>query len=77
MVQGKITEASHSNSSGRRPIRTFGAPSPQLHHSLIYTPNALPAATFPIYPVLGQAPNNAGLHIWSLGFRYLNNYSYM
>ena len=29
----------------------------------IFTPNALPAATLPIYPGLGQVRNNAGLHI--------------
>jgi len=27
------------------------------HHPPIFTPDALPAATLPIYPGLGQAPN--------------------
>ena len=30
---------------------------PHLHHPPSLTPNALPAATLPIYPCLGQAPN--------------------
>jgi len=29
-----------------------------------FMPNALFAATIPIYPRLGQAPNNAGLRTW-------------
>jgi len=33
----------------------------------IFTLNALSVTTFPIYPVLGQAPNNAGLHTQWLG----------
>jgi len=28
-----------------------------LHHPPIFTPDAVPAASLPIYPVLGQAPN--------------------
>jgi len=30
---------------------------PHLHHPTNFTPDALPAATLPIYPGLGQAPN--------------------
>jgi len=30
-------------------------------------PNALSATTLPIYPGLGQAPNNSGLHTQRLG----------
>ena len=33
----------------------------------IFTPNALPAATLPIYPALGQAPIYAGLNTRWLG----------
>jgi len=36
-------------------------------HLPIFMPNALSAATFPIYPGLGQAPNNAFLHTQWLG----------
>ena len=55
---------STDNPSGRHPIWTIGAPPPL---SPIFTPNALSAATLPIYPGLGQAPNNGGLHTWWLG----------
>ena len=51
MVQGKITEAD--------------APPVCLDTNCvfpIFTPNALSAAMLPIYPGLGQAPYNAGLH---------------
>jgi len=47
------------NPSGRHPIRTIGDPPPSSAH---FTPTALSAATLPIYPVLRQALNNAGLH---------------
>jgi len=30
---------------------------PHCHHPPNFTPDALPAATLPIYPGLGQAPN--------------------
>jgi len=32
-----------------------------LHHPPIFTLNALSAATLPVFPGLGQAPNSAGL----------------
>jgi len=45
--------------SGYHPIQTIGAPTFIIPS--ICTPNALSAATLPIYPGLGQALNNAGL----------------
>ena len=39
---------------------------PPLRHC-IFMPNALSAATLPIYLVLGQTQNNAGLHTQWLG----------
>jgi len=61
MVQGKITEADAPT------IRLDATPSelsvPQPPSSPIFTLNALSAASLPIYPGLGQAPNNAGLYI--------------
>jgi len=44
---------------GCYPTQTVGAPPPP---SPIFMLNALSAATIPIYPGLGQAPNTAGLH---------------
>jgi len=47
----------------------------------IFTRNALSAATLPIYPGLGQAPNNAGWHTRWLGclcrFTTKRNYNYI
>jgi len=61
MVQGKITETDALT------IRLDATPSglsvPQPPSSPIFTLNALSAASLPIYPGLGQAPNNAGLYI--------------
>jgi len=37
------------------PIQTIGAPTSAI--PTIFTPDALPGTTLPIYPVLGQAPN--------------------
>ena len=63
---GNDNRSRHTDSpSGRHPIWTTGAL--RLHHPPIFTPNALSAATLPIYPGLGQAPNNAGLHTRWLG----------
>jgi len=45
---GQCTE----NLAGRHPILTIDA-----HHPPNFMPDALPAATLPIYPGLGQAPN--------------------
>ena len=60
MVQGKITTGRCTDSAaGRHPVLNVGAPTSII--PLIFTPNALSAATLPIYPGLGQAPNNAGL----------------
>ena len=63
MVQGKITEADTS-SLGTTPSGLSVLPPPS---SPIFTLNAISAATLPIYPGLGQAPNNAGLHTQWLG----------
>jgi len=57
------------NPSGCHPVQTIGAPPPS---SRIFMLNALSAATLPIYPSLGQAPNNAGVHAQWLGFHVLH-----
>jgi len=71
MVQGKITEADAQT------IHLDATPSglsvPPPPSSPIFTPNAISAATLPIYPGLRQALNNAGLHTQWLGF-FLHNY---
>jgi len=55
MVQGKITEADiPTNRLGATPSGIISNPSPS---SPIFTPNVLPAATLPLYPGLGEAPN--------------------
>jgi len=64
MVQGKITGRCTNNPSGCHPIWTIDVPPPSFPH---FMPNALSSTTLPIYPGLGQAPNNAGLHTWWLG----------
>ena len=65
MAQGKITEANAPTTRlNNTPSRLFVA---HLHHPLIFTLNALSATTLPIYPGLGQEPNNAGLHTQWLG----------
>ena len=54
MVQGKITEAdalATDNPSGHHPMQTIGAPASIIRP--IFTPNAVSAATIPIYPGLG------------------------
>jgi len=54
MVQGKITEADTPT------IRLGATPNQSvthLHHSSIFTLDALPATTVPLYPGLAQAPN--------------------
>jgi len=60
MVHGNITEADAPI------IRLDATPSglsvPPPPSSPIFTPIALSAATLTIYPGLGQARNNAGLH---------------
>ena len=43
---------------------------PHLHHPSVFMPNGLSAATLPIYPGLGQPPNNAGLHTQWRGFTH-------
>ena len=51
---------------GRRTVNPSGLSVPQTS-SPIFTLNALSAAMLPIYPGLGQSPNNAGLHTQWLG----------
>jgi len=60
MVQGKITEADElSIHLDAIPSGLSELPTSSSH---FYT-----AAMLPIYPALGQAPNNAGLHTQWLG----------
>ena len=55
MVQEKITEADIPTIRvGATPSRLISDPSPL---SSIFTLDALPAATIPLYPGLGQAPS--------------------
>jgi len=55
MVQGKITEADTLTIClGATPSGLISDPSPS---SPIFMPDAIPAATLPLYPGLGQAPN--------------------
>jgi len=58
MVQGKITD---SDALTIHLDATSSGLCPHLHHPPIFMPNALSAATVPIYPGFGQAPNNAGI----------------
>ena len=65
MVQGKIMEAEALL------VRADATPSklmvPLHPSSPIFTSNAIPAATLPICPGLGQAPNYDGfVHTWWL-----------
>jgi len=55
MVEGKITEAdTRTIWLGTTQSRLISDPPPP---SPIFTPDALPAATLPLYPGLGEAPN--------------------
>jgi len=66
MVQGKITEVDTPTVQlGATPSELISEPPPS---SPIFTPDALPAATLPIYPGLGQAQEYAGLHTPWLGY---------
>jgi len=49
----------HQQSIWMPPHPDYQCPPPS---SPIFMPYALSATTIPIYPGLGQAPNNAGLH---------------
>jgi len=62
MVQGKITEAESPTIRMDATISELSVP--PRPPSFIFTPNA----TLPIYPGLGQVPNNAGLHTQWLGY---------
>jgi len=54
-LQGKITEAETPTIRlGATPSGLISDPPPSSH---IFMPDALPAATLPIYPGLGQAQN--------------------
>ena len=60
----KDNRSRHTDSPpGRHSIRSTGALTPS---SPIFTPNALPAASLQIYPGVGQALNNADLHIFQI-----------
>ena len=65
IVREKITEADAPTIRLDATPSTLSMPAPP--HSPILMPNALSAATIPIYPAFGQAPNNAGLHTQCLG----------
>jgi len=61
MVQGRITRGSHTdNLGGCHSIQT-NKKSISINPP-IFMPDALPVATLPIYPGLGQAQKYAGLH---------------
>ena len=56
VVQGKITEADTLTTQvGATPSGLISDPPPSSPY--FFTPDALPAATFPLYPGLGQASN--------------------
>jgi len=71
MLQGKITDADAPT------IHLDATPSghqcPHLYHPPNFTWNAVSVANLPVYPGLGQAPNNAGLHTWWISFYYKVN----
>jgi len=55
MVQGEMSEAdTPTNQLGTTPSGLINNPPPSSPN---FSPDALPAATLPIYPGLGQAPN--------------------
>jgi len=57
-VQWKTTEADTSTIwLGATLSGLINDPPPSVHHPPIFMPDALPAATLPIYPGLGQAPD--------------------
>jgi len=63
MLHGKITEITHQQSVWT-PSHPFDR-CPHLHYPPHFYAEALSAAILPSYPGLGQAPNNAGLHMIS------------
>jgi len=66
MMQGKITEAEAPTIwLDATPLELSVPPPPSSPH---FMPDAFPAATVTIYPGLGRAPNNAGLHTRWLGY---------
>jgi len=67
MEQGKITEADAPTICLDGTPSGLSVPPGHLHRPPIITPNALSVATLPIYPALGQARNNVGLHTQWLG----------
>ena len=67
MVQGEDKRGRHTNNpAGHHPIWTISVLTSII--PTIFTLDALPAATLPIYPGLGQAPSMVGLHTWWLSF---------
>jgi len=65
MVQGKTTEVDTPTVQLGSTLSELISEPPQS--SPIFTPDALPATTLPIYPSLGQAQEYAGLHTPWLG----------
>jgi len=61
VMQGKITEADSPTIHLDATPSGLSVPPPPSPRPF-FTPNALSATTLPIYPGLGQALNNAGMH---------------
>jgi len=56
LVQGEDNKGRCTNNlAGRHPIQTNGAPTSII--PTIFMPDALPTATLPIYPGMGQPPS--------------------
>jgi len=60
-VLGRITKGRHNDNPGGRHSIWTNQQSTSIN-SPIFTLDALPVATLPIYPGLGQAQEYAGLH---------------
>jgi len=73
MVRGRITRGRHTDSPGLRHSTRTNQQSISIN-PLIFTPDALPAATLQIYPGLGQTQECAGLYI-PVAWFYIN-YTY-
>jgi len=63
MVLGRITRGRHTDNPGGHHSVWTDQQSISINPSPIFMPDALDAATLPIYPGLGQAQEYAGLHI--------------
>jgi len=62
MVPGRITRGRHTDNPGGVGVTPSGLISNPPPSIPILRPDALPTATLPIYPGLGQAQEYAGLH---------------